>query len=275
MENIDHIMPKPVVVPVFWGHDYVANPATVNQLMGLLSDLVTGPFMNGLAQYGVRRGSVNAAIVIDDQSPPATITYTDGTNQLKDEITKRLAKWIREGKVPPPASPSDVNQLYLILPPTQTTPLKFNGDADPLGNGVQGFHNEGRTDPPPPPTLFWAIVKTNDVGAPSTSDFINGVAPKISHELVEQFVDRNGTFEEIGDGCVGSLFEYRGRFVERYTSDLDKSAENPNGCINGDQPVSLKRFLAAINFDLGRNGLRSLGTSTINIDFIAVTMQLR
>jgi hypothetical protein len=26
MANIDHVMPNPVVVPIFWGHDYVANP---------------------------------------------------------------------------------------------------------------------------------------------------------------------------------------------------------------------------------------------------------
>jgi hypothetical protein len=77
MTNLDHIMPKPVVVPILWGHDYVVNSTTASTLQKLLTDLVTGPFTNGMAQYGVQRGSVLAPIVIDDLSPPATITYKD------------------------------------------------------------------------------------------------------------------------------------------------------------------------------------------------------
>src|ERR1700732_4605435 len=113
MTNISHIMPKPLVVPILWGHDYVANQTTVSNLTQMLSDLVTGPFMNGLAQYGVRRGSMTAPIIIDDNNPPATVIYRDGNNQLKDEITKQLIKWINAGTVPPPPSPTDINQLYL------------------------------------------------------------------------------------------------------------------------------------------------------------------
>jgi hypothetical protein len=56
----------------------------------MISDLVTGPFMNGLAQYGVKRGSIHTAIMIDDASPPATIIYKDSNNHLKDEITKQV-----------------------------------------------------------------------------------------------------------------------------------------------------------------------------------------
>lgn len=267
MANISHIMPKPLAVPIFWGHDYVANPTTANNLRQMLSDLVTGPFTNGLAQYGVQRGSMTAPIIIDDRNPPSTITYTDSNNQLKDEITKQLIKWINAGTVPPPPSPTDINQLYLIIPPPETTPQLFNSASDPIGNGVQGFHNEGRTNPDPPPTYYWAIVKTNDVGDPATLAFVNGIAVKIGHEFVEQCADRNGSFEEIGDPCNNTLVTYRGWTVQQYQSDWD------NGCINGDKPISLKRFLIAIGFDVQHKGLRSLGTSTINIDFIASTMQ--
>jgi hypothetical protein len=111
-------------------------------------------------------------------------------------------------------------------------------------------------------------VKTNDVGPPSsTAAFLNGVAPKVSHELVEQFADRNGSFEELGDPCNNNYFPYRGWTVEQYYSDWDQ------GCINGDSPVSLKRFLTAIQFDFQHKGLRALGASTINIEFIASTME--
>jgi hypothetical protein len=56
MPNLDHIMPRPKVVPILWGHDYLANPKTTNNITRMISDLVTGPFMNGLAQYGIQRG---------------------------------------------------------------------------------------------------------------------------------------------------------------------------------------------------------------------------
>ena len=45
--------------------DANANPTLHQMVVQMISDLVTGPFMNGMAQYGVRRGSVNPAIVID------------------------------------------------------------------------------------------------------------------------------------------------------------------------------------------------------------------
>lgn len=269
MANINHIMPKPVVVAIFWGHDYVVNPTTVTNLKQMLSDLVTGPFMNGLVQYGVQRGTLLAPIVIDDTQPPATIVYTDTQNHLRDDITKKLISWIDAGRVPPPPSPSDSNQLYLIFPPPGTTPQMYNGASDPIGNGAQGWHNEGVTNPAPPPTLYWAIVKTNDAGDVTTLDFVNNVAFVACHELVEQCVDRNGTFEEIGDPCVNTAVRYRGWKVQQYHSDWD------NGCINGDSPISLKRFLKAIGFDYPHKGLRSLGTSTINLDYIAFTMQSR
>jgi|SRR5271166_103577 len=268
MANIDHIMPNPVVVPILWGHDYVANPATATSLQQMVSDLVTGPFMNGLAQYGIHRGSMQTPTIIDDQNPPAKTLYYDTNNNLQDDITKKLVQWINAGLVPPPQSANDINNLYLIFPPPETTPETFNNQGDPIGNGIQGWHNEGVTNPAPPPVYYWAIVKTNDVGpASATQSFVNGVSPKISHELVEQLADRNGSFEELGDPCNNTLVNYRGWSVQQYHSDWD------NTCINGDNPVSLKRFLTAINFDFQNNGLLSLGTSAISINYIATTMQ--
>jgi hypothetical protein len=277
MTNIDHIMPKAVIVPIFWGHDYVANPATANTLGRLLTDLVTGPFLNGLAQYGVQRPSLLAPRIIDDTSPPTTITYTDANNKLTDEITKLLIKWINANLVPAPPSSTDINQLYFIFPPPETTPLKYNGASDPIGNGDQAWHNEGRTDPASPPTYYWAIVKTNDVGpASDAQNFVNNLAQKVCHELVEQLVDRDGSFEEVGDPCQCRGASYRGWSVQPYWSEWgnadDSSAWNKH-CVNGDSPISLKQFLSEIGFDFKTKGLASLGTSVINIDYIALTMQ--
>jgi hypothetical protein len=49
--------------------------------------------------------------------------------------------------------------------------------------------------------------------------------------------------------------------------------EKDRACIQGDNPVSLKKFIQAVGFDKTK-GLRALGTSTINVDFIASKMSL-
>jgi hypothetical protein len=219
----------------------------------MISDLVTGPFMNGMAQYGVRRGSVSSPIVIDDPNPPSTIVFYDTQNNLVDQITKKLISWIQAGLVPPPPSQA-LNQMYLIIPPSETTPETYNGAGDPIGNGIQGWHNEGGSNPGPPPTYYWAIVKTNDCGPPSAGlTFVNNFSQKVAHELAEQFVDRNGTFKEVGDPCLNAPETYRGWQIQKYWSDWD------NGCINGDQPPPMPTSFQTVDnyqhiFVLGTNG---------------------
>jgi len=217
MPDLSHIMPNPRVVRILWGHDYVANPVTTKLIEQMISDLVTGPFMNGLAQYGIRGGSIANPVVIDDKNPPSTIVYTNTQNQLVDQITQRLIGWNNAKLVPALTSNSDINTLYLIIPPSETTPEMYNGTGDPIGNGVQGWHNEGVTNPGSPPTYYWAIVKTNDCGSPSSGlTFVNNFAQKTAHELVEQLADRTGSFKELGD-------PYRGWQVQKYWSDWDNS----------------------------------------------------
>jgi hypothetical protein len=259
--DLSHIMPNPRVVPILWGHDYVLNPTTANLIEQLVSDLVTGPFMNGLAQYGIRRGSVAPAIIIDDVNPPKVIVYRNSLNQFEDQITQKLISWINAGLVPAPASNLDINLLYLIIPPSETTPETYNGANDPIGNGVQAWHNEGVTNPTPPPTYYWAIVKTNDGGPPSSGfTFVNNFAQKVAHELAEQFVDRNGTFEEVGDQCLNNPETYRGWSIQQIWSTWD------NKCINCDQPPPMPTSFQTVDgynniFVLGTNGTLLLETA--------------
>jgi hypothetical protein len=266
MTNLAHIMPKPVVVPIFWGHAYAAHPATAKRLETLISDLVTGPYLNVLAQYGVQRGSMAKPIIIDDIGAPATLTYTDTNDTLVDQVTQKLISWIDVLAVPPPPSPTDVNHLYVILPPTHTTLFYHNG-SDTIGQGVQGFHSAGRTNPAGPPAYNWTIVKTNDKGDPATTVFVDNLAQILGHEIAEQCADINGSWGEVGDACNNTLVTYRGWPVQQLWSDWS------GRCENGDSPISLKTFANAIGFDLGRHGLRALGVPKIDVDFIALRMQ--
>jgi hypothetical protein len=253
MPDLSHVMPNPTIVPILWGHDYVAYPDTAKLIEQMISDLVTGPFMNGMAQYGVRRGSVAPAIIIDDKNPPSTIVYRDRNNYLIDQITRKLVSWIDAGIVPPPSITSDINQLYILIPPSETTPQNYNGSTDPIGNGVQGWHNVGISNTSSP-IYYWAIVKTNDCGPPSAGlAFVNSFSQKVCHELAEQLVDRNGTFKEIGDPCVKALEPYRGWNVQKYWSDWD------NACISGFRPPPMPRSFQTLEYEsiyvLGTDGL--------------------
>lgn len=114
-------------------------------LQQLIQDLLTGPFMNFLAQYGITKGNMLAPITIPEANPPTTITYYDTNNNLVDQIAQKLLSWISAGNVPPPPSSTDINQLYLIFPPTGTIFQPWNGQGDPIGQGAQAYHNAGIT----------------------------------------------------------------------------------------------------------------------------------
>ena len=192
MVNNDHVMSVPYVVPILWGDVYAQNPETVQYIRDMVSDLVTGPFMNGMVQYGIERGSVHAPIVINDANPPATIVYYDSNNNLQDDITKNLQAWITVGVVPPPSQPY-LDQLYLIIPSPTSRFETYDGAGDPTGNGVQGYHNEGVTNPATSPPLFWAIVKTDfvnfwDNGPISSKNFVSlGIASTVCPQASPHF----------------------------------------------------------------------------------------
>ena len=142
-------------------------------------------------------------VIIDDQNPPKAVVLSNQQNQLQDDITKKLITWIRQAGCRPAAAARHRSDLpdHSAL---RDHPPSYNRATDPIGNGVQGWHNEGRPVPVPP-TYYWAIVKTNDCGQPNTGlTFVNNFAQKVAHELAEQLVDRNGTFKELGDPCNDS-----------------------------------------------------------------------
>jgi hypothetical protein len=285
MANRDHIMPQVVLAPIFWGHDYVENPTIVSTMMQLLTDLVTGPFLNGAAQYGIQRGSVLGASVVDDSSPPNTITYKDANNNLQDDITPKISQWIGNNLVPAPSSSNDTNRLYFLFPPPETTVQTYYNQKDPTGNVVQGFHNGGVTKPAPPPTYYWAIVKTGgwltETGPSPAQTFVQGLAQIVSHELMEQLVDRDGSYEEVGDPCQCRSSTYRGPssttwtiqpFWSEWATGSDGSAWDTH-CFDSSSPVSLKQFLSAIDFDYQSQGLAALKAPVIDVNYVALTMQ--
>jgi hypothetical protein len=274
--NQKHVLRNPKVVIIFWGNNYVKNSNDVTAGVQLISDLVTGPFPNGLVQYGVGRGSIAGQIVIDtnpSNPAPATLNVT--------QAQAHIVSWINAGTVAPAPSVDEANLLYFLFPPTTTQLTENDGTTGFCGYHQHGkFNNTSHND-----DLFWAIVSTKGATPGAGRAFANSVAFCASHEIAEILTNRDGqgfTSDvvpgnidcssqqcEIGDICEAfpgrlccTTFLYRGWSVERYWSNWDST------CIQGDQPVSLRKFLVSIGFDFNQ-GLRSLNTPVIDLQYMA------
>jgi hypothetical protein len=280
--NGGHIMRSPKVVPILWGRHYINNPGYATQIKNLISDLVTGPFMNGLSQYGVRRGTVINPIIID------TNPDNEPKNLTRNQMSDQLIKWINNNDVQPAPAIGERNLLYIIFLPTSSTTSSSDGGLEYGYHTSKKFNASSTVD-----NLFWATILTNPDpsirASDTTSDmaFARSLAYIVSHEFNEAFTDRDfngfnlnvtcsdnaGTTRtdncEIGDICEQinqprccTTFNYKGWMIEWYWSNWH------NSCIQGNSPVSIKKFLNVIDID-GSRGLRQLNTNKINIDFIA------
>lgn len=203
----------------------------------------------------------------DDQKNPAPATLD--SSQVPDQLNK----WFQDGTVSPAPSVNETNLLYFLFPPTKTE-VK-DGDLstkspDP-NKLICGYHLSGRKSNSSSQNddIFWAIVGTSGAPSGTGTSFANSLAYCVGHELAEALSDRdnqgyiadNGC--EIGDICeTKTFFQYRGWTVEQYWSNWDST------CIQGNQPVSLRKFLGSIGFDFSQ-GLRSLNTPVINLQYMA------
>ena len=269
------LIPHPQIVLVLWDHYYVTNPLAVSNSTKLITDLVAGRFMNGLTQYGVHRGTLINTIVIDTNSnnpAPTSWDVSDGND------SKQVLAWIDNGTLmPKPQRTSQglpPNVLYFIFMPVATQ-LTFGTNPDGTSNtNVCGWHSSGILGDSDNTPVFWALVRTDRAPRTSEQAFVSSFAFCVSHELAEALTDAQSPFGfaasngcEIADICELNPFPYKGWSIEQYWSNWDAS------CINGDQPVSLTKFLKAISFD-PVNGLRGLPMlaqygNTISLDYIA------
>jgi len=259
----------PRVVLVCWDNFFVTTPAAVTSATLLVKDLVTGPFMNGLVQYGISRGSVNNPITLDTKTFPAPVTWDSNGNADQTQV---LA-FVNNNNISPKPAVNEGSLIFLFLLPTTTTLTNGNNANGTPNTNVCGWHHAAKfNSSSKDDDLFWAVVRTD--GAPKTSGtaFVNSVAFCVGHELVEAFTDRdsggyiasNGC--EIGDICELNNFGYRTwTSVEQYWSNWDRA------CINGDKPVSMRQYMSARKLNPAA-GLRALHTPVISTDWMASTL---
>src|ERR1700749_4000236 len=79
--NDRHIMPNPRVQVVLWGHFYADHPDAEDTVSQLVTAIVSGRYMNGLAQYGIGRGTLEGVTLVDVDRSPAPPTLSSGEAQ--------------------------------------------------------------------------------------------------------------------------------------------------------------------------------------------------
>src|SRR5437764_4348433 len=84
------ITPHPKVAVILWGNFFVNHPDAEVTVRQLVTALVEGRFMNGLAQYGVGRGTMlDVTTIGTDALDPAPATLSSG------EAQDQLIRWLR------------------------------------------------------------------------------------------------------------------------------------------------------------------------------------
>lgn len=269
---------------ILWGHYYETSADLLTNAYALVQGLVTGPFINNLCQYGVAAGSMAGSGTIDtnDLSPaPATLD--------RDGVVTQLKKWFDAGMIPKPAVNEESMHYFILPPPTTQLTLKANGTTLKGDVDFCGYHNwDTYNSNSNQPDIFFGIVSTMSAssGNPTAENFVKALSPCISHELAESFTDRDGNGFissactnsdntkqtcEVGDICESKAtfgYEVSGKTwqVQQYWSGWD------NTCVNGNAPVSVRKFLDAIGFNYRVQGLRLLDTPAMNIRYIASKM---
>lgn len=220
---------------IFWGSAW-NQPSTspsVGTILGAVQNILSGPWMSGLRQYGVRRCNLGGSIVVTQPAPPGT--YDDGA--IKDLV------WalIDDQKF---AEPDDAGgrNLYMVFMPPGTT----YGPG-----GIRGKHLVASDfDFPADNDHAWVgFVLFNPLIAEITSTFC--------HELAEMCTDPESDAwtvtgnQEIGDVCNGIDQMLNGVTVEAYWSAKDNACLIPTA-------YSVRRALKLSGRTLAGKGLTSI-----------------
>ena len=232
-----------------------------------VSDLATGNYWSGLAQYGVGSCSLQGHVVINMKSFPTPNSQNPGKAFSESQMQSQLTTWLDKGVVAPKPAGNEENLVYLIVAPSDTT-LSLGGNT----SGFCGYHQHGKYNASTSrDNLIWGTVQGYSK-ANTGQAFVDSISYCVSHELSEAFSnpDGQGYYDdvngcEIGDICeaasTGGIITvpYQTWQVEQYWSNMDakcisgpstrwKFAGNSKGfgnLIDGNHPVWIADFTGA------------------------------
>ena len=220
---------------IFWGFAWTqasTSPAA-GTVVSAVQKILSGPWMAGLRQYGIRRCSFGSAMVVTSPGPPGT--YND------NDVSDLIWTLIDDNKFPEPDDAGGRN-LYVVFMPPGTT----YGPG-----GIRGKHLVASDyDFPFDIDHAW-------VGFVVASSQLNTILSTFTHELAEMCTDPESDAwtvtgnQEIGDVCNAVDGLVNRVNVESYWSAAD------NACLIS-TAYSLRRMLQWSGHVLGGKGLSSI-----------------
>jgi len=223
---------------IFWGpewNDPNANPSA-SALIAAVQNILTGPYLSGLRQYGIAPSTYGGATFIVSPGPPlAPRTFDDSS------IQDKVQELIDEGRFPEPDEGGHF--LYIIMMPPNTI-------YGPGGAG--GAHSVG---------INTLIDLDRTWVAWIGHDNLIGMTETFCHELVEMCTDPehdawivdsdelSDTDNEICDICNQNQ-NLNGDWVTAYWSMFDNACLIPTA-------YSVRRALAMAGIALNGRGIRS------------------
>src|SRR5438105_1800998 len=92
-----HVLSNVIVKPVFWGSQWF-HPTTpsAGQILWAIRSIFKGPYMSGLAQYGVGNGTLDPNPVFTGFAPDPPQDFTD------PDIEGMLKSFVDSGQIPDP-----------------------------------------------------------------------------------------------------------------------------------------------------------------------------
>jgi hypothetical protein len=231
---------------IFWGslwNQPSTSPST-GDIINAVQNLLAGPFLSGLRQYGIDRSPFRGAIVVTSPEPPALPnTFSDAGGDIEDLVNAL----INDGHFPEPDEDGGRNIYCVVMPPN----TKYNGP-----DGVIGAHSHFSSGS--------IIDVDNACYAWIGNAALATMTKAFGHELGETCTDPEGdgwtideappTQNEIGDICNLNFGTVNGVTVEPYWSIFDKACILPTS-------FSVRRALASAGKKLNGKGLLSLQSS--------------
>lgn len=209
------LIPSVSLELIFWGNAWTSQqttPAAI-EVVRATQNMLSGPYMSGLDQYGIGSGRLrdNGIIVLSD--PPNPFSKDDWHNMIWDLID--------QGTYPEPDDDGGRNLYMFILPPGVNY-------TDPNVGGIHGY--PGDYDFPFDYDHAWAGFALND-------GTLDTITTRLSHEIVEACTDpeddgwtidgRSSPSDEIGDVCQNTTGRVNGVMVQAYWSQRDRACIIP------------------------------------------------
>jgi hypothetical protein len=204
-----HVMPNPKIVLIYWDQYFTDTPDAVTSMDQFVSDMATGNHWPGLGQYGVGSASLQGHVVIDMKTYPTPNTSNPGKSFSESQMQTQLITWLDDKVVSPKPAGDELNLIYLIIAPSDTT--LSNGNL--TSASFCGYHDHGQYSATTTrDNLIWGTV-TGYTKAKTGQAFVDSISFCVSHELTEAFPnpDGNGFYNQVDVRCMRDKRHLRSR----------------------------------------------------------------